>query len=280
MGSGTRYPLYRIISLALLVLLIGCTKGPAPYTWEAMQKLNKAARNIDQPVPKPGMTEEDTVRMAYEAYTKQYNEAGYSLEKSILQLEEDYRKDPEYAAPALSQTQTLFVVAQLVEAQKGLGKNKGDINKAIPAEIANAVNNISAILEEAAQKRKLEKIELTKRQAFEGISGHYEKIIGSRTITRTIVWIDIEVLSETDLKFDGEIYESKFESISSNVPTKRNVQKINGLAKLYFNERDHCYFAKYEGGTCNFSMNLAGGLEIDVDPQCIVPEIKGRYSKG
>lgn len=129
-----------VVFICLVVSIIGCGKGPAPYTMEAMGKLSKAIESVETPVPKPGINKEESIKLLYDWYKNIYSKAGYDLDKSIIQLASDFKKDPQYAAPALNQSLTLVVSYEFIKIRKD---KTIDMSKAIPQDVLNALDNIA-----------------------------------------------------------------------------------------------------------------------------------------
>lgn len=136
-------------------------KEPAPYTQEAMEKLANAMQSVGQLVPKPGMTKEESCKMLYDWYREIYSKAGYDLDKSIIQLESDLKKDPKYAAPFLYQTLTLGVTVQLSEMRKD---KTVDTDKLFSQETLVALDKMLA-----NKKKQVENAEKAKIAKAEGI---------------------------------------------------------------------------------------------------------------
>lgn len=123
---------------------------------------------VGQPVPKPGMTKEEGIKMLYEWYKEFYKKAGYDLDKSIIQLESDLEKDPKYAAPSLYQTLTLGVTVQLIEMRKDKTVNT---DKLFSQETLAALDKMLA-----AEKKQVETADKAKIAKEEGIRKTKEDI--------------------------------------------------------------------------------------------------------
>ena len=150
-----------IISILLGIMIIGCSKDPAPYTQEASHKLSKAAKSIEQQVPKPGMSKEDGLKMLYNFAEKFYSKAGYDLEKSIIQFESDLKKDPTLMVKLFNESATVDVIIRLLETRKD---KTIDVTKALPPKVINALDSIAVIQNEQA---KIEKDNAASKKAVE-----------------------------------------------------------------------------------------------------------------
>ncbi|MGV8080340.1 MAG: hypothetical protein AB2L22_09815 [Syntrophales bacterium] len=128
--------------ICLVVLIIGCGKGPAPYTMEAMGNINKAIASTEPPMPTPGMSKQEYVKVHYGWYKEIYNKAGYDLDKTLIQLESDLRKDPNYGPPWVFQTFTFVAISDLLKFRKD---KTIDMTKAVPQDVLNAIDSIAAM---------------------------------------------------------------------------------------------------------------------------------------
>lgn len=114
--------LFRILWISVLITLIftfspGSTPAvleqAAPYTGDALQRLNNAVLRVPPLLAPKGLRQADEeskkkalVRTIYTYWEDLYNEAGYSFEKSLIQLAKDIEADPDLAKnnPQLLQT--------------------------------------------------------------------------------------------------------------------------------------------------------------------------------
>jgi len=107
-----------IVLGAAAVLFAGCSKPPVPYTEKALFNLRDAVARVEEPVPEPGATDADTLRLYVEYSRRLYSTAGYDFDKSIVKLCGDLAKDPEYVwkLPSNGTAQlTLVSMVQLTE---------------------------------------------------------------------------------------------------------------------------------------------------------------------
>ena len=130
------------ILIFLVVSIIGCGKGPAPYTMEAMNNINKAVASTAPPIPAPGMSKQEYVKVHYGWYKEIYNKAGYDLDKTIIQLESDLRKDPNYGPPRMFNSFTFVAIGDLLSFRKD---KSIDMPKAIPQDVLNAIDSIATM---------------------------------------------------------------------------------------------------------------------------------------
>jgi len=107
-----------IVLSAAAILFAGCSKPPAPYTQQATAILADATSRVEQPVPEPGATSADEIRLMVEYIRRIYSTAGYDFDKSVVKLSGDLAKDPEYIwklPPYCAAQLTLAFMHQLTE---------------------------------------------------------------------------------------------------------------------------------------------------------------------
>lgn len=140
MNALMRFKPLNFITCSLVVFVfLGCSKGPAPYSQEAIVKLNSAALKAKTPVIRPGMTPCDKLKMAYEALDDIYSEAGYSLEKSIIQFKET---DPQYRANSPEAAAVNDVLFQNMYPSHELAIQENfKLEECIPRKAAVAIND-------------------------------------------------------------------------------------------------------------------------------------------
>lgn len=118
----TSSKLFRILWISALITLAytfsprstpALFEQPAPYTVDALQRLNSAALRVPPMLAPKGLQQADEeskkkalVRTIYTYWEDLYNEAGYSFEKSLIQLAKDIGADPDLGKnnPQLLQT--------------------------------------------------------------------------------------------------------------------------------------------------------------------------------
>lgn len=111
--------------LALLILLaavpaLAAGKGAAPYTEEALQKINQATNETPMTGPGEGALREDFHRYRVEYFTEVFAKAGYSFPATIDQVVADMKNNPK-AIPADRETvyNRIYMLLNIMMAECG-----------------------------------------------------------------------------------------------------------------------------------------------------------------
>ena len=170
-----------IVLLGIITLYaIGCSNPPAPYTEKAAADLTKAMNKVEQPVPKSGATKIDNIKLIVNYLRTIYSTAGYDFDKSLVQLNDDLSKDPEYLSKLpLSGIQVASIMVQWVDI----------LNNAFEQAQANPKDYLSneaakAILEfgdrQMAQKAQEEKKKEEERKVQEASKLEFKKKLDNK----------------------------------------------------------------------------------------------------
>jgi len=88
------------------------------------------------------MCKQEYVKVHYGWYKEIYNKAGNDLDKTIIQLESDLRKDPNYGPARIYQTFTFVAIGDLLKFRKD---KTIDMTKDVPQDVLNAIDSIAAM---------------------------------------------------------------------------------------------------------------------------------------
>ncbi len=164
--------IFMVFSLLFLMGSIGTVfaAGPAPYTKEALKKIVYYQKKLSI-APPPGATEKEKIKhVIIDFYSKSYSEAGYSLEKSIIQYAKDDKKEPGFATGSEFYTNssafsTAVIVMLINNTRKEDSKLKIYVDSLLSKDAVRALDDILARQQkqEAIKKEEDEKA----RQASE-----------------------------------------------------------------------------------------------------------------
>ncbi len=218
----------------------------APYTEEATNKLAAAGKKIAPPIVGEKATtaegkKEQVTKLLYDYYREWFSKAGYSFDKSVIQLSKDFEKNHDLlqSNPLLMRTgfaATFGAAIQFSEINRQVGLS----DKVLPKSTMEAMQKIVKILDadrkaseekkrreemeqqrreeelkkkheeearQAEEKRKQEELLATQEKAkrrqdlINKIPGHYENDNGNKSAPAGI--LEIQLVSESSIKFSG-----------------------------------------------------------------------------
>lgn len=146
-------------AFVLTAIVTSYAAGPAPYTESALNDIGYSAKRIGVPVPPVGATKEETVKYFINYYLKIYSNAGYSLEKSIVQYSNDLNKDPDFMSKGFY-AKTAALTVTLFSAQiNGFRKEERTkiyVDKLLSKDTVKSLDNILAIEQKKENIKKAE----------------------------------------------------------------------------------------------------------------------------
>lgn len=286
----------------------------APYTEEATDKLAAAGKKIAPPIIGEKATtaegkKKQVTKLLYDYYKEWFSKAGYSFDKSVIQLSKDFEKNHDLlqSNPLLMRTgfaATFGAAIQFSEINRQLGLS----DKVLPKSTMEAMQKIVKILDadrkaseekkrreemeqqkreeelkkkqeeeerQAEEKRKQEELLATqekakKRSAFlEKISGRYEN--------DTIGALHIQLVSENTIKLSGYnklSSQCKLEDKTANVVEYQDYRDIFEIVLEEGNPGTDGYFKiAMEFGKYSEDIKAKKGTEYFIN----IKEQKGNY---
>jgi hypothetical protein len=154
----------KVVTAIVFMLTIGIATavyalGPAPYSEQALHRLNDSAKRVGTFIPPVGASQTEIIKYMIGHYSKMFSDAGYSFEKSIVQLSNDFNKDPEFLSTGFySSTPAIWVglyASQINELRKD-GNIKKAVDESLHYNTVKALDNISFIIKRHDAKLKAE----------------------------------------------------------------------------------------------------------------------------
>lgn len=93
---GNRLVLISLLSISIIFTLYGCSKPPAPHSELAGTKLVEAMKKLELPASLDGVPKSEDVKRYVVYIRRVYSTAGFDFDKSLIQLNSDLEKDPDY----------------------------------------------------------------------------------------------------------------------------------------------------------------------------------------